>query len=320
MDIPMCSAGMMMSDPDFPVDAPETPDSTPAATPTKIPEPGTIETEFDVAIPGVILPQEQWAKTALKRWPKERPLDLEAMFGRSGPVVIDIGCGNGRFTLWSALQRPDHLHLAVDILPVVVRYATRRANQRGLSNVRVGVIGGRELVQYHFAPGSIAEIHCYHPQPYYDPEQIHQRLITPEFLADVHRVLQPGGRCYLQTDNPAYAKYMRSIFGEFFTVTELPGRWPETPEGRTRREILAIRENLPIYRAVGVKREDLSPEQIAERVKQLPRPDFDADRSLAKYDLLETGRDRSQPPQKPQQRRPFKPKRPHRPKRPKRSK
>lgn len=279
----------------------------------------TTETEFGVPIPGEILPQEQWAKTALKRWPDQRPLDVASLFGRDGPVVIDIGCGNGRFTLWSALRRPDHLHLAIDILPVVVRYATRRANQRGLSNVRVGVIGGRELLQYHLAPGSIAEIHAYHPQPYYDPKDIHHRLITPEFLANAQVVLQPGGLCYLQTDNPAYARYIRSIFSEFFTVQELPGRWPETPAGRTRREILALREGLPIYRAVGVRRDDLTDEQIAEKVATLPRPDFDADRSLAKYDLLETGRDTTLPPKPFSQRRPPQKPKPRRPKRPKRA-
>ena len=67
---------------------------------------------------------------------------VEALQIKPGMTVCDLGCGNGRFTLWSALSRPDCNHFAVDILPVVVRYATRRANQRGLSNVRVAVIGG----------------------------------------------------------------------------------------------------------------------------------------------------------------------------------
>ena len=51
------------------------------------------------------------------------------------------------------------------------------------------------------AAGSVAEVHCYHPQPYYDPAQVHRRLITPEFLALVHRALAAGGRFGVGTDS-----------------------------------------------------------------------------------------------------------------------
>ena len=145
------------------------------------PQTGEIEHEFGVPIPGRILPPEQWAKTALKKVP-DGLLDWESLFGRRAPVVIDIGCGNGRSTLGSAIAKPDCDHLGIDILPVVIRYATRRGNQRGLSNIRFAVIGGRELLAEHIAAGSVAEIHIYHPQPFYDSTQIHRRLITPEFL------------------------------------------------------------------------------------------------------------------------------------------
>src|SRR5579863_6615049 len=131
-------------------------------------EPGThnIEREFGVPIPGEILDPAKWAKTALKKI-SDGVLDFRALFGRSAPMILDLGCGNGRFSISSALERPEYDHLAVDILPVVIRYATRRGNQRGLANIRFAVIGGRELLAEHIAPGSIAEIHCYHPQPFY---------------------------------------------------------------------------------------------------------------------------------------------------------
>src|SRR5260221_192736 len=151
-----------------------------------------IEKEFGVPIPGEILEPAQWAKTALKKVP-EGILDFVALFGRQAPLVLDLGCGNGRFSIASALTRPDYDHLATDILPMVIRYATRRGNQRGLSNVRFAVIGGRELLAEHISPGSVAEIHCYHPQPYYERSQVHRRLITPAFISLVRRALIPGG-------------------------------------------------------------------------------------------------------------------------------
>src|SRR3954447_20061321 len=161
-----------------------------------------IESEFGVPIPGRILPEAEWARTAIKRLPPPGPLDWAALFGRAAPVVLELGCGNGRFTLLSALARPEVDHVAIDVLPVVIRYATRRGNQRGLHNVRFAVRDAGSFMWEYVAEGSVAEVHLYHPQPYHDPREAHRRLVTPRFLADVHRGLSPRGLFVVQTDNP----------------------------------------------------------------------------------------------------------------------
>jgi tRNA (guanine-N7-)-methyltransferase len=201
--------------------------------------------------------------------------------------MLDVGCGNGRSTLASAVWRPQFDHLASDILPVVIRYATRRGNQRGLSNVRFTVIGGRELLANHIAPKSITEIHVYHPQPYYDPKLIHKRLITPEFVSLVHRALVPGGLFIIQTDNPAYWTYMQKVIPLFFELEEQPGKWPDAPRGRTRREIIALKEGLPVFRGIGRPRSDITIEDARKLAESLPPPRFNADRRLMDLDKLE---------------------------------
>jgi len=252
------------------------------------PAPGSspVEKEFGVPIPGRILPEDQWARTALKKVP-EGPLDWPQLFGREAPVVIDIGCGNGRSMLTSAVARPEINHLGVDILPVVIRYATRRGNQRGLSNTRWAVIGGRELLLNHVAPGSVAEIHCYHPQPYYRQDQVSLRLITPEFLLLVHRALAPGGRLVLQTDHPGYWKYMLSVVRLFFDFSERLMPWPNSVKGITRREIIARRQGLEIFRGEGTARTDLIADDAMKLAESLPLPTFNADRRLQELDQLE---------------------------------
>jgi tRNA (guanine-N7-)-methyltransferase len=240
-----------------------------------------------VPIPGEILPVERWTKTAIKKLPSSGPLDFAAIFGRSAPIVLDIGCGNGRFTLSSAIARPELDHLASDILPVVIRYATRRGNQRGLANVRFAVIGGRELLRDYIAPQSVAEIHVYHPQPYYERRQYRFRLLTPEFLSLVHRSLRPGGLFVVQTDNPAYWRYMQQIIPAFFEFTEHRDPWPDAPHGRTRREILALKEGLPVFRGTATPRPELTEADVAKLVAALPRPKFNADRRLMRLDQLE---------------------------------
>jgi tRNA (guanine-N7-)-methyltransferase len=232
-----------------------------------------IEHEFGVPIPGRILPEPEWARTALKKFPPP-PLNWESIFGRKAPVVLDVGCGNGRYTLLSALARPDVDHFSSDLLPVVIRYATRRANQRGLSNVRFAVKDAQSLLREYVPAGSVAEVHLYHPQPYHDPRQARLRLVTPKFLADVHRALQPRGLFVIQTDNPDYWAYISKMVPVFFEFHEQPQPWPDAPEGRSRREILARSRNLKIFRGFGLRRDDLAPAEALAAAEKLPQPTF----------------------------------------------
>jgi tRNA (guanine-N7-)-methyltransferase len=234
----------------------------------------SIEYELGVAIPGRILPQSQWARTAVKRLPPPGPLDWTTIFGRTAPVVLDLGCGNGRYTLISASNRPELDHFAIDILPVVIRYATRRANQRGLQNVRFAVKDAESFLGEYVASSSIVEIHLYHPQPYHDRRRADRRVFTPHFLFTVHRALVAGGRFVVQTDNPDYWAYMTRVLPAFFDFRAHLEPWPDAPDGRTRREILARQRGLRIFRGEAIRRDDLSPESIASLVGSLPLPTF----------------------------------------------
>lgn len=226
-----------------------------------------IEREMGVPIPGEILPQDQWVQTALKKLPESGHLPTHDLFGRKAPLVVDLGCGNGRFALGSAWSRKQMDHLAADILPVVIRYATRRGNQRGLSNLRFLVCDASKLVSDLLPPGSTAEIHCYHPQPYDDPRMRGQRLITPTFLAQCVRALEPGGQFFVQTDHAGYWSVIREMVARFFDFNERIGRWNDSPKGRTRREIHSLKKGMPIYRGQGI----VSAQMTAEKAADLAR-------------------------------------------------
>jgi tRNA (guanine-N7-)-methyltransferase len=153
--------------------------------------------------------------------------------------------------------------------------------------VRFAVIGGRELLAGHITPGSVTEIHCYHPQPYYERSQVHRRLIAPEFLMLAHRALVPGGLFVVQTDNPGYWKYICAVVPVFFDFQEHPERWPDAPRGRTRREIVALKKGLPVFRGVGKAKTALSEGEALALAEALPPPTFDADRRLRQLDVME---------------------------------
>jgi tRNA (guanine-N7-)-methyltransferase len=245
-----------------------------------------LEKEFGVPIPGTILPPEQWTRTALKKLPEAAPASWPDIFGRSAPLVIDVGCGNGRFLIESALRRPELNHLGIDILPLVLRYATRRANQRGLAHVRFAACDGWKLLDKYVGPCAVREIHSYHPQPYHDRAEAGKRLWSPAFLLKAHQALEPGGLLVLQTDNDAYWDYLRAVVPALFDWHEQPGPWPDAPRGRTRREILARGKKLRIGRGWG-RALDLTEEEARRRAEALPPPDFDAGPRRPDLDRLE---------------------------------
>lgn len=239
-----------------------------------------VEFECGVPFPGRILPGAQWTRTG---WRDDgRPFDWERFFGRVAPRVVDLGCGNGRYLIGSALARPDRDHLGIDLVQPVIDYAAHRANQRGLVNARFVVGDASAWFFERLAPDSVDEIHVYHPQPYYDPEEAVRRMLTPEFFARAWEVARRGGLLVLQTDNKPYWKYLLEAVRKHFDAEIVPGPWPDAPLGRTRREIIARRKGLAIWRMTARRRD--VPMEIA-----VPQPYFDADRpSFRKRRLKKT--------------------------------
>ena len=227
------------------------------------------DTEFGVPFPGRKVPRDAWTKTGLRD--PEAAFDWEAVFGRDAARVVDLGCGNGRYLIGSALDRPEFLHVGIDVVQVVIDHAAQRANRRGVTNARFVVGDAAKWLFERFQEDSLDEVHVYHPQPYYEPGQAGQRLITPEFLERTWTVTRPGGLLVVQTDNKAYWKYLQSAVAKHFEPVEVKGPWPDAPRGRTSREIQARQKGLMVWR-VQARRRDV-PLSIA-----IGAPDFDANR------------------------------------------
>ncbi len=112
-------------------------------------------------------------------------------------------------------------------------------------------------------------------------------MLTPAFLALAHRCLEPAGALFVQTDNAPYWHYLCEVLPAFFEFEVRSQPWPDAPKGRTRREIIALRRGLTVYRGFGKKRADVDPAQALTLAERLPPPTFDAgpaDRELEALD------------------------------------
>lgn len=238
-----------------------------------------VETDYGVPFPGAPLPRERWTRTRASLPPPGVPFDWAAAFGREGaPRVLDLGCGNGRYLLGSALARPTHDHLGIDLVPQAIVHASRRAGERGLANLRYAQGDAIAFALRSLAPGSVDEVHVYHPQPFYDEAKRKERMLTPELVGAVFHALRRGGLFVLQTDNPFYWRHIETTVPVLFEWRRHEGPWPDAPRGRTRREVLARERGLKVHRGAGVPRKDLPPEEVAAILARLPEPDFDANR------------------------------------------
>ena len=226
-----------------------------------------MDAEFGVPFPGERVPHARRSKTGYRD--DGKPFDWARVFGRAAPRVVDLGCGNGRYLIGSALARPGHDHLGIDNVQVVVDHAAHRANERGLTNVRFVTA---DAVEWLYARlDALDEIHVYHPQPYYEAGAADKRMLTPEFLERCWTSMKPHGLLVLQTDNKPYWDYLRKAVPKWFDVHLHPKPWEDAPHGRTRREIQARKKGLAIFRMEARRRE-------APRDVDVPRPEFQADR------------------------------------------
>src|ERR1043166_2835963 len=127
------------------------------------------DSELGVPFPGHVLPEGRWTKTAYRG--DENPFDWDRVFGRRAPRVADLGGGTGRYLIGSAAARPDRDHLGIDVVDRLVAQASRRADQRGLANIRFAAGDAVAWLFERLAVDSVDEIHLYHPQPNFNPAE-----------------------------------------------------------------------------------------------------------------------------------------------------
>jgi tRNA (guanine-N7-)-methyltransferase len=134
----------------------------------------------------------------------EAGADWGAIFGREGPVEVEIGIGKGRFMLAAAALRPDVLHFGVDWANKYLRIAESRAWKRGLRNVRFARVEGRLLVERAIAAGSVAAYYVFYPDPWPKKRHHKRRFLQPATTDHLARTLAGGGALHVGTDHPEY--------------------------------------------------------------------------------------------------------------------
>jgi tRNA (guanine-N7-)-methyltransferase len=136
------------------------------------------------------------------------PLAFVHAFGRSAPVVLEIGCGMGETTAAIAAAHPEKDFLGIEVHAPGVGALLKRVDAMGLANVRVIRHDAVEVVEHMIAPASLAGIHVYFPDPWPKKRHHKRRLLQGPFVRALAQRLASGGYLHAATDWEDYAREM----------------------------------------------------------------------------------------------------------------
>ena len=135
------------------------------------------------------------------------PLDLVAEFGRSAPVVLEIGFGGGESLVELATSRPDLDIVGVEVHQPGIALVLRAIERSGLTNVRL-VEGDALVVLPRFGAHAFHEIRVFFPDPWPKTKHVKRRIIRADVIGELTDRLVPGGRLHLATDWDDYVTHM----------------------------------------------------------------------------------------------------------------
>lgn len=219
------------------------------------------------------------------------PVDWDEVFDGEGPLVVEIGFGNGVFLMEQAQQHPEARFVGIERAWGSVKRLFRRLEIEGLNNVRVVEGDAAFVLNNLFEPDCLDRVYIHFPDPWHKERHHSRRLIQSGFVQVLAEKLVLGGEVTIATDQAEYAEWIAEVlerqsllapqFGCPF-VPKLPGRVP------TRYEQKAMDEGMLIHYFVWRREACLSLDVTVEKVGTMPNMilegTFDRDQFLRRFE------------------------------------
>lgn len=174
-------------------------------------------------------------------WPRfgvaepEAPLDLDQLFGRDAPRVMEIGFGDGEVLLSMAARYPEQDFLGVEVHEPGVGHCLLGLEQAGLQNVRLIREDAMVVLQAWLAPACLDRVNLFFPDPWPKKRHHKRRIVQPAFLALVAARLKPGGLLHMATDWAPYAEHIEEVMAASADFVPLAGAGDRPPTKFERR-------------------------------------------------------------------------------------
>ena len=155
---------------------------------------------------------ELWPDAAIEY--SDDLLDLPSIFGRTAPVVLEIGFGNGETLVQQAAERPDRDFIGIEVHQPGVGHCLLKARDLEVDNLRLSMHDAIEVLGHQVPLESLFRVNLYFPDPW--PKKRHQkrRIVQPEFLELVADRLIDGGTLNIATDWANYAEHIDEVLSQ----------------------------------------------------------------------------------------------------------
>ena len=159
-------------------------------------------------------------------------LDIDACFGRAAPVIFEIGFGMGDTTAAIATSMPERDFIGVEVHTPGVGSLLKQIGEQGLSNLRLIQHDAVEVLTHMIAPGTLAGVHVFFPDPWHKARHNKRRLIQAPLVQLLCTRLAPGGYLHCATDWQEYAEQMLEVLGAEPLLVNTASDYAERPAYR----------------------------------------------------------------------------------------
>ena len=142
---------------------------------------------------------------------QEESLDLQSLFEKRAPVIVEIGFGMGAATLELAEKYEDYNFIGIEVHPPGVGKLLDEIERRGIDNIKVIYYDAVSAMEQMIPDDSLEGVHIFFPDPWPKKKHHKRRIIQPEFAGMVARKLRQGGYLYVVTDWEDYAWHIVNI-------------------------------------------------------------------------------------------------------------
>jgi len=163
---------------------------------------------------------------------EQAAIDLDRVFGRTGPKILEIGFGMGETTATIAQTHPENDYLGIEVHSPGVGALLKRITELGLSNVRIIQHDAVEVLQHMIAPQELDGVHVFFPDPWPKKRHHKRRLIQAEFVSLLVSRMKPGAYLHLATDWEDYALQMLEVLSAEPALNNTAARFAERPATR----------------------------------------------------------------------------------------
>ena len=162
-------------------------------------------------------------------------LDLDSIFNRAAPRVLEIGFGNGESLVQLAIDDPASDFLGIDVHDPGIGHCLIAAHDARMTNLRLISHDAIEVLEMQIPHNSLSRINLYFPDPWPKKRHHKRRIVQPEFLTLCAGRLGSNGSLHIATDWENYAEHIDEVLGEFssFDCTERREHDGDQPLART---------------------------------------------------------------------------------------